>query len=736
MSPELQATIAGIRQARAEGIGWDDIADHIAEINGVDPAALAAARAEGISAERIVTAMVTPQDTSASAPMPDRPFVAGVGRGMEDVAAGAVDMLPDVLTPDAAAQWVDRSGRRAATYDEANPDIGFDAGRVAGQVAGLSPLMLAGPAATATTGRRIAGNAAAGAAAGYVPRARDEAERRSNAVLGALFGAAVPEALRAGVGRAVGARNAVAARGAQVEVQTAVDDAVSTLPQMAPDAEASVRSYLSGLATDQIRLQGRMTPEIIARAAKIASVDPDLRPTLGQLTRDPNILSAERNLSKSGTRGGNLIADRYRGQDATLRNAADRMKGETGGRALSPYKYGEEAGGFLRGKWDEMQTEIGKAYDATEAQHGASPVDISGLVRSIADTAFQDGSETASGKMANLALNRLKTYGLLDGSGNLKPGANLSVGQLRDLRQSLSSVDSLQGFNPGQSMRARGILINQIDDAVSGSPVGDVFKPARDMARARFSEFADRTLEKIKKDNLPNENIFDMAVGRDVDTARDFMSALRSGTPDQVARGAQIEADTKRRLIGDVLRGRGTVGEETMSPAALRRSVDPEDGGYSPEVLEEVLTPEGATKLRNVVETVDYLFGDPAHNSINYSKSGTLLSGLADGGQGLAGRLSDAGSLVGVAAKAAGARRQNKLAEALLAGDPSMIPGHSESRIIDALLTKPPKVRADDFVGTLKDQAVSPETYRAALIDALFGGGRTAASASAAGVNR
>lgn len=715
-----QETLRGIRAALDAGHSWDEIADNIASRMGVD---ISAARGAGASSEDIVVHLLSPREQAKPENMPQRPFMAGVGRGMEDVVAGVADLLPDAIEP---TGFVDRSRRRAETYDEANKDIGFDGGRMLGQAAALAPLALAGPAATASTGVRIAGNSALGATAGYIPLAKDNSERLGNAAVGAVAGAVVPEVVRAGVGQVVKGVNKAKAAFNKANIGQMVDDVVGRmLPSgtQADDVVANVKKYLNDLALEQVKATGKVDQAIIERAAKIASVDPTIKPTLGQLTRDAATLSAERNLANSGTPAGNLIAERYRGQERALRDAARRLEESTGGMPLSPYDYGNKAGELLRGKWKEMQEEVSKAYDAAESQHGATPVDIGGLVRQVADTAYTEGSETATGKMANIALNRLKSYGLFDASGNLKEGAHLTVGQLRDLRQALSGVD-LSGATTAQTMRARGGLINAIDDAVEASPVGDVFKPARQMARQRFSEFADKTLKQIQQDGIRDEDLFRL-VTRGVDTSRDFVQALTTGTPDQVATGQQVLADTRRKMIADILSRAtsGGRGEEVFSPATLRNKLDPLRGGYHPEVVDAVLG-DAQKPLQDFVDVVGMLRDDPSFNSINYSKSGALLSGLGDGGRGLAARLTGSGGLVDVAAKVAGERQQQKLAEALLAGNPGGLPGFGRVAVEDALTANPPKFNRRAFWSSVKEGVASPETYRALLIDALLGGGR------------
>jgi hypothetical protein len=733
---ELQS----IKDAIANGYSWDEVADHIAQGKGVD---ISAARQAGHSAQDIVLHMVTPQDESKSAALPERPFIAGVGRGVEDIIAGVGGLLPDKVRPDG---YLARSQARADTYDEANKDIGFDGGRVVGQAAGLAPLALTGPAAAASTGARVAGNAALGAVAGLIPRAKDMGERFTNAAVGAVAGGALPEVVRAGVSGVIAAKNAIAGRMKDVAptVNSAIADALGISKEdvshhlgnnaagEVADQVRQISSYLTGLATEQAKATGRLDPAVIARAARIAKVDPNLKPTLGQLTRDPAVYSAEQNLAKSGTPAGNLVNQRFRDQESVLRQKAGDMADATGGQPLTRYDFGGKAGAFLRGKWADMQKDVGAAYKAIEQQHGDVPVEMDGLIRNIADQAYTEGGHTAKGSMATIALNKIKSFGLLDPSGNVKEGAHLTLTQLRDLRQSLNSIDSLNGANQAQTINAKVGIIDAIDNAVEGSAVGDAFKPARQLARARFSEFADRTLNKVRQDAVPDEKLFDLAARRNVDTAKDYVGALTTGTPEQVAQGAGVLNDTRRQLIADILgkASNGPNGEELLSAAALRKSLDPMKGGYQPEVLDAILGRD-AGKLREFSGVVDDLRSDPAFNSINHSKSGALIAGLMGGGSQLVNRVADNAIPIGIVAgavkgatQAAANKEQVKLAEALLKGSPGAIPGFGRQQVVDALTPGPSGGFAD------------PETYKSILVQMLMGMPRNVGGVASAGNGR
>lgn len=653
-----------------------------------------------------------------------RSFLEGVGRGAEDISSGITGLIPGSLGDSYTASAADR----AKVYDKANKDIGFDGGRVAGQVAALSPLIRLSPKAGASTMQRVATNAAVGAVGGFIPREESIGQRLTNAAIGGVLGGTVPELVRGGIN--AGSKLVRNAKAAFSDVSGAVDDAMaSAAPQVASQAApmltsqaddaavASTRDYLAQLATQQLKATGKVDQEALSRAAKVMAVNPELRPTLGQITRDPAIYSAEKNLMKSGTEAGNLVSKRFQEQESQLRQAAKGMVDSTGGEPLTDYAFGGKAGGVLRNKWKQMQEGVSAAYKAAEQQYGDVPVDVGDLVTGIANKAYTEGQETASGRMANIAMNRLKSFGLFDESGNLKEGANLSIQQLRDLRQTLNSIDSLTGATPDQAINAKMGVINAIDDAVGNSAVGDVFKPARDAARARFGEFADRTMNRIRTGQVPDDKLFDLATGRNVDTAKDFAEALRTGTPEQMAAGEQVMKDTQRKLIAQVLaKGqRGPMGEEAFYPASLRNALNPDLNGYQPEVLDALLTPDQVGGLRNFSQVVDILRADPAHNSINQSGSGALTAGLMNGGEAalvnrLGGAADIAPGIIGGAVKGAiGASKeaqQQALAKALLSGNPAAVPGIDRA-VLESILSPSSPAKAALIRALLQGPAIS-----------------------------
>lgn len=693
--------LQGYEAARKAGLSDDKIIADLAN-NPVYGPAIQKAKASGLSGGAIMSGLKSGQlEAMANPKLEERTFLEGMGRGGQDVFAGITSLIPGSL----GDEYTQAAADRAKVYDKANQNIGFDGARVVGQVAGLAPLMLAAPAATAATGARVAGNAAIGAVSGFIPREESLGQRAMNAGIGLVAGATAPEVLRGGAGlvskaiRYGKSKNTASITVAVDKALQEAEQAIAAQGAAAPQITEQVKTYLADLAAKQLRATGKVDEKALARAAQITRLNPELRPTLGQITRDPATWSAEQNLAKSGTEGGNQLTDRFVQQEAILRSEADKLVDGTGGQKLSNYEYGGKAGGFLRDKWKAMQEEVSAAYKAAEQQYGDVRVGMDGLVKGIADKAFTEGQETAAGRMANIALNRLKGYGLFDESGNLKEGASLSIQQLRDLRQTLSSIDSLTGATPDQAIAAKSNIIGAIDDAVGESEVGDVFKPARDAARARFGEFADRTMTRIKSDQVPDEKLFDLATGRNVDTARDFTRALTTGTPEQMATGDQILRDTQRKLMAQLLNKaqRGPDGEEMFRPANLRDALNPDLNGYEPEVLNTVLGPEQTGSLQNFSQVLDYLRAPTQFDSVNYSKSGALIAGLLDGGRGLTARLPglgmlDAGptaGLIGAAVNSASGSakeaQKQALIKALTDANPAGLPGMNKA-VLDEML--------------------------------------------------
>lgn len=213
-------------------------------------------------------------------------FLAGVGKGMTDVARGLGQMVGVVDREDVA---------QARKRDEALTRTGAGmAGNVAGSVAAMLPTALIPGANT------MAGAAAIGAGTGLAAPSVSTGETLQNVLMG---GALAPAAL--GVGRAVGAT----ARGAQSLME----------PFTKKGQERIAARTLQQFATD---------PQKAAESLRSArQLVPGSAPTMAQAADDPGLAQLERTLRNNPETGG-LITSQLEAQRAARLSAVQNVAGD------------------------------------------------------------------------------------------------------------------------------------------------------------------------------------------------------------------------------------------------------------------------------------------------------------------------------------------------------------------------------------------------------------------------
>lgn len=198
--------------------------------------ALKAADAAGDTASASkLAAYIQTQDAAPVASMQEKPtFVESMGRGMMDMAQGAKQgwLQGDELTraheaaaskitgqntqrpPNdiSAADYTNKVNDEVGLYEQGRgPEAGFDAGRMAGQVAATAPMMTMAPGAGAGLAARMGAAALQGGAQGAAEFDPTGENRGTNIATGAAVGGALPAigaGIKATIGSAKGAMKA------------------------------------------------------------------------------------------------------------------------------------------------------------------------------------------------------------------------------------------------------------------------------------------------------------------------------------------------------------------------------------------------------------------------------------------------------------------------------------------------------------------------------------------------
>ncbi|MCO5121288.1 MAG: hypothetical protein M9951_16875 [Burkholderiaceae bacterium] len=605
-----------IEAARKDGHTDAQIAEFLARQNNFD---LNAARQAGHKDADLVQFL--------AAGRPDAPgFVDAWKQGQADMAEGSADFMRRGLLaafPGASRAFnlvthgnldgrnitiEELAARHRAEYEErrrVGGATGMDWGRLLGQA--MSPATI------------VAGASGAPVRAGFGPAAV------SGAIGGALSGAFQPadtttdSMLNAGAGAAGGAvAGAVASKLGDV-VRSAWRSVVGN-PVSAADIQRAVTAALaeqgvdpatvSNVAMLQMRDQiewalknGRsLDSASLVRKSDFESLG--VKPTLGQVTRDPMQWARERDM-RGIWRVGDKLTDRLQEQRDTLAGK------------LHPAEIVDDAGvgdrliESLSGLADRSRKQFGSLYERARQQSGAeAAVDITGLADDFGKILRDYGED----KIPSAVRARLASYGVLDGK-------QTKLFTLVDAEQAIQQINKL--YDPGN--RAEAAALNEIRTAikraVETSDIGDLFKPARDAA-AGWYRTVDRTpaLKAVVEDKIAPDDFVRKFV---INGKRDDLKALAGALDgDQEAIGA-IRSKIIEHLQGAAF-GANPARDASFNPSRFKTALDklaPRIGAF--------FSPEEITELQTVSRVGGYINSVPNASAPNMSNTAAALSNRA-----------------------------------------------------------------------------------------------------------
>ena len=158
---------------------------------------------------------------------------------------------------------------------------------------------------------------------------------------------------------------------------------------------------------------------------------------------------------------------------------------------------------------------------------------------------------------------QLVDKGLPDPFGKMKPSEGvtsktvLSTSDAEDLRKTIGELDV---STPSQ-FRAKAAIIDALDEDVVNTAGRDVYGPARDAAKARFSEFDRKTLADIQQDKVDPDKLIKRIVGGNLADLQALKHALTTGTPEQVAAWRKAAEPLKAKWAAQVKDADAVFGE-------------------------------------------------------------------------------------------------------------------------------------------------------------------------------
>ena len=539
------------------------------------------------------------------------PFMASVGRGMLDVGQGLKQLYLQATDPEAAREYQRQVDEEIALYTRGRgPDAGFDPGRLVGEVAGTLPTMLL-PGGQATAVGRVLKGAVEGGLAGGSLYAGENDSRIGNAVAGTVGGAAVP----AGIEGVVRGGSAVADKFSQILNKVKSGQVFGgfnvDLPGHGVDltglGEQAVEN-LKEAARQQMNATGQVDAETLNRIANAERLGftGDIAPTMGQATRVPEAWSTERSLAKLDEIG-RPLNQRLRGQERQFATIMEEMQPSMA-KAENAYQAGESIFDATHQAWKSSQDAVGKLYKQADEDSALDTVSLDEFWSAMPE--FTD--DATLDPLTESIRRKLTRHGVIDAKGNLT-GEYLGVKQAESIRKWLGK---LSDKNEPALKRAKGMMIDALDDSVINSLGDDAYKTARDAARARFSAFESKILDDIVRKDAAPDALYKRVLNGNV---RDIvgLKSLMQKTPE----GKLAWENTRKQVLQDLMDAGTDEAGAGWSGARYSKALKK----IGPQRLEQLFSGEEMAKLANVKDVGMDMTYEPVGSTVNYSNTAPAL---------------------------------------------------------------------------------------------------------------
>lgn len=512
-----------------------------------------------------------------------RTWGGNIGNAAIPIVAGVLSGGRSAPSAAAAAPALARIGKTMVA--------GAEVGGLQGAVSGANRPVL--------TGETRGGNAASGAVAGAV----------SGAVLTPAFGE-----LSRGLSRlASGLRGRMRSEAdVQQAAYKAVDDWLASSQSQGYDLADIPASMIQGIkakAVDALKTGKQLDPAALMRAADFEAVG--VKPTLGQVTRNPMQYARERNLRGVDVGGGqNALSQRFAEQGSALQSRIAQLGASSADEA-------DVAGNKLISalqRYDEPRKQaVAQAYRTAR--------DASGRYADVDVPAF---SNAANNALDEQMLGRFlpdDVRGLLN---------DVSTGRIPLNVNNLVQTDSVMSAaqraakarGDGAAEKAIGVVRNALNDALI---LGDdtakaAFDSARGLARQRFAGIEATPALKAALDHAdPDKFVNKYVVGG---TTAD-LNALRGAVandPEAVSVvRSQIAAYLQKKAFGANAAGDKPFAQESYN-AALKQ--------LGTNKLLAFFSPEEVNQMKAVGRVASYIHSQPEGAAVNNSNTGSAVANL------------------------------------------------------------------------------------------------------------
>lgn len=455
-----------------------------------------------------------------------------------------------------------------------------------------------------TAARAGAGAAVGGASAAVVDPSMTSGGAGAGAALSALLGPVLAKIGRAVVGRAVAPsaaeRTAMAAEAVQ-EAQAALQrEGISlSIPQAAQLRDAVEESIKAGKTLDPTALARRLDFEALG-----------MKPTLGQITRDPATFSREKNLR--GVAGvGEPLLRRFGEQSRRMQEVV----GDFSRGAQDRYEAGDTLIRSLQQVDTADRAPISAAYDLARDQAGRSAAMESATFSRLANGALDE-------QMLSAALPAEARQILNDVTLRKIPLTVNSAEMIKTRLAGMARDLMAQGKKEGA------LAVGKLRDALERTPIESA---AGDEAKAAFD--AARKLAKDRFSKLEAVPALKAAAEGDV-YAQDFVGRyLLGGKAEEVAAlakalPADAKAEARRQFgaaLGEAAFGQNVAGDTAFAPERFARFLS--QPGMR-QKLAAFFSPAEMETLDRVQRVGAYRSSFPADSTVNTSNTAAAVVNL------------------------------------------------------------------------------------------------------------
>jgi hypothetical protein len=520
-------------------------------------------------------------------------LLAGIGGGMTGLYLGAKQLLGQAKPEEIEEHKRAMEGLRSTTAGTIG-DIG-------GQVATAIPAAFI-PGVNTAVGSTLLG----GALGALQPRSKDDS-LAANVGFGAAGGA---------VGKYIG--DAVGNLGSKVMARINQPNAahINLTGELSKHGidfsklSKEVQDSLLDDATKALRAGGTLDPAALVRKAEFAATG--IKPTLGQITRDPKQYTFEMN-----TRGiagsGDDLAQRFNEQNEQLIGALNKARTGTGGANQGKYEAGESMVDALKAKNLEAEKHVSDLYEKARNMAGIhTPLNNYNFSNALNDDLDLKMVGDALPSDIKNTLNKIA-----------KGDMPFTVQKAEQIRQAINGqLPAIPGRERTALQTVNHHLQKEIDalgDTLGGD-AGKAFIAAREAASDRFKSLdVSPALKAATKDFEPNDFVDKFIIKAKPTHLTALISDLK--------RQPELLNEAKGQVI-DYLKSKALSGQTDeygkFSQAGLKNGIN----SIGEERLKRLFSPAEVEEIKRIQRVAASIMVRPAGGSVNESHTSQAIANL------------------------------------------------------------------------------------------------------------